>query len=120
MAKHVPQRMCVICREMKAKSELIRVVRRDNEISVDTSGRKPGRGMYFCLDKETIDELFRAKRLEKLLKQSLPDEAKERLETELRTLLAEREAALAKENRPEIVTYDEAGRKIRLVPKAKQ
>lgn len=117
MAKRVPERMCVICREMKPKPELIRLVRQDETILVDPSGRKPGRGMYLCLDEETIDELFKPKRLEKLIRGSIGSEERVALETELRQLAAEKAAAITKLNRPEIITYDASGRKIRRVPK---
>ena len=49
MMKKVPMRMCVACREMKPKKELIRVVRTpEGEIVADETGRKNGRGAYLC------------------------------------------------------------------------
>jgi predicted RNA-binding protein YlxR (DUF448 family) len=42
-------RMCLGCQEMKPKKELIRIVRnKENEISLDFVGKKPGRGAYIC------------------------------------------------------------------------
>ena len=115
MAKHVPQRMCEICREMKSKSELIRLVRQDEVVTVDPSGRKPGRGLYLCLNEETIDQLFQPKRLEKLLRSKIASEDRLALETELRQLAAVRAAETARMNRPEIVTFDDEGRRVRRV-----
>ncbi len=47
--KHVPLRTCVACRQVKAKRELIRLVRTpDGAIEVDSSGKKTGRGAYLC------------------------------------------------------------------------
>lgn len=115
MAKHIPQRMCVICREMKTKSELIRLVRQDEVVTVDPGGRKPGRGLYLCLDKETIDQLFQPKRLEKLIRAKIASEDRAALEAELRRLAEAREAELARLNRPEVVTYDDEGRRVRRV-----
>ena len=48
--KRIPLRKCVGCGQMKPKAELIRVVR-DNAggVSLDPSGKKPGRGAYICL-----------------------------------------------------------------------
>ena len=47
--KKTPMRMCVGCREMKPKRELIRVVRSpDGAVSLDPVGKKPGRGAYVC------------------------------------------------------------------------
>ncbi len=49
--KHVPQRTCVACRQMKSKRELIRVVRApDGNVFVDESGKANGRGAYLCRD----------------------------------------------------------------------
>jgi predicted RNA-binding protein YlxR (DUF448 family) len=49
MAKHVPQRSCVACRESKPKKELVRVVRVSEDlVEVDLSGKKNGRGAYLC------------------------------------------------------------------------
>lgn len=48
-AKKSPQRMCVACREMHDKPDMIRVVRSpEGEISLDFTGRKNGRGAYVC------------------------------------------------------------------------
>lgn len=47
--KHVPQRMCVACREREAKRALIRVVRTpEGSVEIDPSGKRNGRGAYLC------------------------------------------------------------------------
>ena len=47
--KEVPMRMCIGCREMKPKRELIRVVKTpENEIKLDLTGKLNGRGAYVC------------------------------------------------------------------------
>ena len=49
MPKHVPLRSCSACRESKRKRELVRVVRvSDARVEVDRTGKKNGRGAYFC------------------------------------------------------------------------
>ena len=49
VARPAPQRTCVACRQVKAKRELIRVVRdADGRLSVDLRGKAPGRGAYLC------------------------------------------------------------------------
>ncbi|MGH2442538.1 MAG: RNase P modulator RnpM [Chloroflexota bacterium] len=49
MAKHVPLRSCISCRENKPKRELVRVVRiSGSRVEVDVTGKKNGRGAYFC------------------------------------------------------------------------
>jgi len=53
--RKVPARMCVACREMRPKKELIRVVRRpDGAVAIDTGGKMPGRGAYVCVKRECI------------------------------------------------------------------
>ena len=51
MAKErkIPMRMCLCCREMKPKRELVRVVlNKEGQISVDLTGKAAGRGAYLC------------------------------------------------------------------------
>ena len=49
MPKKIPQRTCMACQEKKDKRELVRIVRSpEGEISVDLTGKKPGRGAYIC------------------------------------------------------------------------
>ena len=49
MSKRVPVRMCVGCREMREKREMIRVVRlQDGTFCVDETGKRNGRGAYLC------------------------------------------------------------------------
>ncbi len=49
--RKIPQRMCVGCREMKNKRDLIRVVRTpEGNIEIDPTGKKSGRGAYLCPD----------------------------------------------------------------------
>ena len=53
--KKSPQRMCIACREMRDKRELIRIVRSpEGEISLDFTGRKNGRGAYVCKNRDCI------------------------------------------------------------------
>ena len=56
--KKIPLRKCVGCNAMKEKKEMIRVIKTpENEIVLDATGRKNGRGNYtlngFCI-KEII------------------------------------------------------------------
>ena len=44
-SRKIPMRQCVGCGEMKPKKELIRVIKTaENEIFLDATGRKNGRG----------------------------------------------------------------------------
>ena len=52
-----PLRQCTGCREMKSKKEMIRVLRTpENEIVLDATGRKNGRGAYVCLSQECLEK----------------------------------------------------------------
>jgi len=78
--KKVPSRMCVGCREMKPKKELIRIVRTPEEkIEIDQTGKRPGRGAYLCLKRECLQKATKTKSLERALKHPLPKEVAEYL-----------------------------------------
>lgn len=68
MPKTIPVRMCVACRESKPKTELVRVVRSpEGEISLDFTGRKPGRGAYICKSAACLARAKKAGGLERTL-----------------------------------------------------
>jgi predicted RNA-binding protein YlxR (DUF448 family) len=82
--KKVPMRMCTGCGEMKPKKELVRIVKNaTGEISLDVTGKKPGRGAYICKDPKCLTKAKKAKRLERAFKCAVPDEIFARLEEEL-------------------------------------
>lgn len=56
-----PLRQCTGCREMKSKKEMIRVLKTpENEIVLDATGRKNGRGAYVCLSQECLEKQSKA------------------------------------------------------------
>ena len=91
--KKVPMRMCVGCREMKPKKELIRVVRSpEGEVTMDPSGRKPGRGAYVCRSGDCLARAIRQKQLERQLEHPLSPETAQALRTTLEEIQAREEA----------------------------
>ena len=73
-------RMCVGCREMKEKKELIRVVRSpEGEVSLDPVGKKSGRGAYVCANADCLKRAIKQKQLERQLDVTLPAETLEAL-----------------------------------------
>jgi predicted RNA-binding protein YlxR (DUF448 family) len=49
--KHIPQRMCISCRERSAKRTLVRIVRTpEGTVEIDPTGKRNGRGAYLCDD----------------------------------------------------------------------
>lgn len=82
--KKTPQRMCVACREMRDKKQLIRIVRSpEGEISLDFTGRKNGRGAYVCPNAECIEKCKKTKALSRTFKQEIDDAVYDRLLEEL-------------------------------------
>ena len=75
MAKQIPLRQCVGCREMKPKTELVRIIKTpEDEICLDKTGRKNGRGAYICLNQDCLEKEKRTKALERSLKTEIPEE----------------------------------------------
>ncbi len=69
-------RMCVACREMKPKKELIRVVRTpEGEIVADETGRKNGRGAYLCRSEACLNKALKIRALDRALEQPLSEAA---------------------------------------------
>jgi len=77
-------RMCTGCSVSKPKKELVRIVRSpEGEISIDTVGKKPGRGAYICKDAECLKKARKSKRIERNLETPISDEVYNALEKEL-------------------------------------
>ncbi len=84
MAKQIPVRQCIGCREMKPKNELVRIIRTpENEICLDKTGKKNGRGAYLCLNKDCYDKAVKSKGIERSLKVSIPKEIYDAIGEEL-------------------------------------
>ena len=80
MQKKIPMRQCVGCREMKAKKELVRVVRSpEGEISLDFRGKAPGRGAYVCPQAECLRRAIKSRALERGLDCQIPQEIYDQL-----------------------------------------
>ena len=77
-------RMCISCRNMKDKRDLIRIVKdKDNNIFVDLTGKKNGRGAYICKDKDCFDKLVKQKILNKTFKTNVSDDVYNNLKEEI-------------------------------------
>ena len=84
--KKIPVRQCVGCRQMKNKKELIRVIRTEDAVLLDDSGRKNGRGAYLCPNLECLRLARKSKGLERSLKAEIPAEVYDGLEKEMSAL----------------------------------
>lgn len=73
--RRIPQRMCVGCREMRAKREMVRVVRTPaGEIRVDPTGKAAGRGAYVDPREACVTAAIRDRRLAQALEAEIPAE----------------------------------------------
>ena len=85
--KKIPMRKCVGCQEMKSKREMIRVLKTENdEILLDATGKKNGRGAYLCRSMDCLEKAVKNKGLERSLKVKIPSEVYDALREELKCL----------------------------------
>lgn len=78
--RRVPERMCVGCKTMHPKRELIRVVRTpEGEVLLDLTGKKSGRGAYVCHSADCLDAALRGGRLNQALAISINEQVAEEL-----------------------------------------
>ena len=77
----------LISQEMKSKKEMMRILRTtENEIVLDTTGRKNGRGAYLCKNPECLRKAIKSRGLERSFKMAIPQEVYDRLEKEMEGL----------------------------------
>ena len=85
--KKIPLRKCIGCGEMKDKRELLRVLKTsENEITIDTTGKKNGRGAYLCYKRECLNQAMKSKGLERSFKMAINKDIYENLEKEFDAL----------------------------------
>ena len=78
MPKKIPSRMCVVCRNMFEKPDLIRVVKGADGVSIDLTGKKAGRGAYVCKNPECVKKRV----FDRVFQEKLSDEVYESLKEE--------------------------------------
>ena len=80
--KKIPLRKCVATNEMFPKKEMIRIVRsKEGEVSVDTTGKKSGRGAYVSKSVKAVEVAKKRKVLESQLEVAVPEIIYEELMT---------------------------------------
>ena len=83
--RKIPMRMCVGCREMKPKAQLLRVVKpQDGDAHIDRTGKAQGRGAYVCGQLECLRKAQKSRALERALDAKLEDAVYDQLEAQLR------------------------------------
>ncbi len=87
--KHVPQRTCIACHQVKPKRELLRIVRTPlGRVEIDPTGKKSGRGAYLCAHRSCWNTALKKKRLEQELETTISEEDRAALEEYATTLPA--------------------------------
>ena len=82
--KKIPMRQCVGCMEMKPKAELVRIVRSpEGEISLDTTGKKNGRGAYICKNADCFKQGLRKKCFYRAFGVNIPEDMVNQIEKEI-------------------------------------
>ena len=88
--KKIPLRQCIGCGEMKGKKEMMRVLKTaEDDICLDITGKKNGRGAYLCKQKECLQKARKNKGLERSFKMSIPEEVYSTLDKEFEEIEAE-------------------------------
>ena len=76
--------MCIACRQMFDKKDLIRVVKnKEGQIFVVKSGKANGRGAYICSNKSCFEKLKKQKILNKAFKCMVDEQVYKQLEEEI-------------------------------------
>ena len=81
--KKIPMRSCVVTHEKYPKRELLRVVKTDDGIIVDDTGKVNGHGVYLKKDIDVINKARNNKILDRVLETNIPDEVYDNLLKEL-------------------------------------
>jgi len=87
-----PMRTCVGCRESKPKDDMIRVCCYEGKLSVDTTGRARGRGVYVCRDAECLAKVIKKKALNRGFRMGFDEEALSAVYEELEKIIGESDA----------------------------
>lgn len=84
--RHVPRRVCVACREVTGKRGLIRIVRTDNGVRIDPTGKMSGRGAYLHSNPVCWQIALETNRLSQSLRTKISAETRQELESFFETL----------------------------------
>lgn len=77
--KEKPLRMCVVCRSMREKEELIRIVcDKEGKITVNADKKSAGRGAYVCRS-GCIETLCKKKLLNRSFKKEVEQDVYDRI-----------------------------------------
>lgn len=81
--KKIPMRMCVVTREKMPKKELLRIVKTDEGIIVDETGKVNGHGCYIKKEENVVKMAKNKKILDKILEINIDDEIYDEIMTKI-------------------------------------
>ena len=81
--KKQPQRMCIACREMKDKKDLVRFVKSGEDVCLDKTGKQAGRGAYVCNNSECINKCIKTRALNRAFKTNISQEVYNKLKGQI-------------------------------------
>lgn len=81
--KKIPMRMCVVCRNMVDKRDLVRIIRtKEGEYSLDVTSKANGRGAYVCKNTECFEKMIKTRALDRAFKEKVPSDVYEQIQGE--------------------------------------
>ena len=72
--KKVPLRMCIACRQLFEKRQILRIVKSGDKIFLDLTSKASGRGAYVCDSPDCIKKLKKQRLLNKVFSAPVEDE----------------------------------------------
>lgn len=88
---HEPVRECISCGQKFLKHQLVRVVKNEKGITLDTTGKANGRGAYLCNRPACREKLVMKRRLDRAFRQRVSQDVYEAVAEQLALLGAENE-----------------------------
>lgn len=69
MSRRIPVRMCAVCRELKSRDSLFRLVKaaEETKFGMNERGVFPGRGLYLCRSEVCLQRMHKERRLRRQL-----------------------------------------------------
>ena len=72
--KNTPMRRCIGCMESKPKGSMVRIAYYEGSLTLDTTGKAKGRGVYICLDRECMEKAKKRRAVQRSLEVELSQE----------------------------------------------
>ena len=84
--RKIPMRMCVGCREMRPKMELLRIVKpQEADAHIDRTGKAQGRGAYVCQNIECLKKAQKTRALDRALETKIDEAVFEQLAMQIQS-----------------------------------